>query len=226
MPMLRQMGVTAGTVANSESPDRDKLYATPEDLFALYGLTVTEAQVRFAQGLINSVCCRTSLWPELYEERLTVPSDRLQVVLSVTPVVQILTAQGRYAYGRRDRRALNMHQMDYIAALAVFGSPPRYTDITVDQIEYFPATGEVWLPTGFFLVPWSDVMLTYLAGFPVIPDRIKMAVAELINSVCARGVSDRIQYSIGRISRRYASESYITPQALQLLEPFIVKSLM
>lgn len=222
---LRQFGVTPGAVADTGQPTRDQLYASPDSLRALYGLEVTEGQVRAAQTLINTTCNRASLWPEIYEERLSLPSDRQQVVLAATPVIQVLHAAGRYSYGRRDRRSLNQVNFDYLAAIAVFGSPPRFTDIDVSTVELFPATGEVWLPTGFFLIGYTEVQIQYLAGFLQIPDRAMLALVEIINAMCSRGVSDRTHYQVGRVTSKYASDTFVTPQAQALLEPFTIRAL-
>jgi hypothetical protein len=221
---LKQYG-PPGTIANERQPAADELYATPAEMLDQYGMTVTEAEIRFAMSLIHSVTCRPSLWPEVYEERLEVPSDRQQVILAVTPVVRILSAAGRYSYGRRDRRALNQVNYDYLAALAVFGSPPRFTEIDVDQIELYEPTGECWLPTGAFLINYTQVAIKYLAGYNQIPARILAALAMIVNEVCTKGSSDRISYSVGRVSRRYATPSFITSDIYDLLSPYICRSL-
>lgn len=198
---------------------------TPDEVRQLWGMNVSEGQIRMGMNIIHSVVCRPSLWPEEYEERLEVPSDRNQVVLAATPVLKLLTAAGRYAYGRRDRRSLNQVNYDYLAAIAVFGSPPRFVEIDTNQIEFYGPTGEAWLPTGFFLINYTQVQIKYIAGFTQPPDRVKAALAEILNSMCAKGVSDRKSYSVGRRSQQFDTPHYVTQQAYSLLEPFIVRSL-
>jgi len=224
-PPTRQFGVSPGTVINADIPTEEQLYITPSELSQLYGITVTEGHVRFAQDLVNAHTNRTSLWPEQYEERIDVPSDRQVAQLNITPAIKIIEAAGRYSYGRRDRRAINQVNQDYMAAIAVFGSPPRFTAIDVDQIDLHPSTGEIWLPTGFFLVAYTQIQIKYLAGFQQIPSRVKSAMAEILNVMCQKGVSDRVQNSVGRTSRRYSSDSFMTPTARQLLQPLVVHSL-
>lgn len=224
-PPLRQFG-PAGAFTTGGTPDTtEKLYISPEKLLAMYGMTATEGQIRFAMTIVNTVTNRISIWPEEYEERKSIPSDRNQITLSVTPVLQILHCAGRYGYGRRDRRAMNQINSDYIAALAVFGSPPRFSAINVDEIDLYGATGEVWLPTGLFLINYSEVQIRYKAGFTQIPDRINAALAEIINTICQKGASDRNVFSVGRVHRTYLSSSFVTPMAYMFLEPYIVKSL-
>jgi len=120
---------------------------------------------------------------------------------------------------------MNQINSDYIAALAVFGSPPRFSHIDVEQIDFYPATGEVWLPTGLFLINYTEVQISYKAGFVNIPDRIKAALAEIINTICQKGASDRTIFSVGRVHRTYVSTSFVTPMAYMMLEPYIVRGL-
>jgi hypothetical protein len=216
---------TPGMVATDGTPSSDQLYATPTELAEQFGLTATEPEIRRAQVLINSFCNRRSLWPEEYEERLDVPSDQNRVILAGRPALKILEAAGRYSYGRRDRRVLNQTNMDYIAALAVFGSPPRFIFIDPNQIELNQASGEVFLPTGLFLCAYSEVQLKYISGFVDIPYRIKMALALIVNDICAKGSGDRTSYSVGRVSRTFATPSFITLDAQRILSPFVMRAL-
>jgi hypothetical protein len=201
----------------------EQMYATPDELFTLYGVTVTEAQVRMAQNLINVHCSRPTLWPHEYEAELSIPSDRNEVVLHYRPVIKLLDAAGRYGYGRRDRRQMNVINVDYLAVMAVTGNPPQFNAIDVAQIDVDPATGICWLPAGLFLVSYSQVRLKWLAGFVDMPARVKMAMMLLINSICAKGEGDRTQYSVGKVSRTFATASYFTQDIERALAPFVVE---
>lgn len=214
-----------GVFANTATPEEPQLYLSTDEIRQLYGMDVTEGQIRFAQSLMNATMNRPSLWIELYDERLEIPSDRQQVILQATPVVKLISAAGRYSYGRRDRRALNQVNFDYIAAIAVFGSPPRFTEIDVNQIEFYPPTGECWLPTGFFLINYTQIQIKYHAGFNQIPDRAKAALAEIINTICSKGSSDRYMFQVGKVHRRFRESGFVTPQAYDLLSPYILRSL-
>jgi hypothetical protein len=225
-PPLRQFG-SFGTI-NDEHADDSQLYITPEECQTKYGMSgVNVGQIRFAMNLINAVCNRTSLWVETYEERINLASDRLAGVLSHRPVIDILEAVGRYGYSRRDRRVQNQSNYDYIAALAVFGSPPGFTQIDVSQIECYDATGEFWLPTGFFLIGYTQVQIKYTAGFVELPARVKAALINVINNVCTRGASNRVQFGVGRTSQKFESgvRAYIDDVTLSMLEPYITRTL-
>lgn len=222
--LMGHVGVP-GDVGDSGEPSLEQLYITPELLQAQYGFCATEGQIRMAQGLIDTTCCRKSLHVAEYTERLNLLDDRNQAVLAVKPVVQLVRCQGRYGYGRRDRRQLNTINYDYIAALAVFGSPPSYVEIDINQIDVNALTGEMWLPTGFFLVSYSEIEVIYTAGYHNIPRRAIMALIEIINTMHSKGVSDRTQYSVGQVHRTFANEGFVSNTAKDLLTPFIVTSL-
>lgn len=222
--LLGHVGVP-GDVGDSGDPSLEQLYITPEQLQQSYGFCATEGQIRMAQSLVDTTCCRKSLLVAEYTERLNLLDDRNQAILAVKPVVQLMRCQGRYSYGRRDRRQINTINYDYVAALAVFGSPPSYVEIDINQIDVNALTGELWLPTGFFLVSYSEIEVIYHAGYANIPRRAIAALIEIINTMQAKGVSDRTKYDVGQVHRTFANEGFVTKTAMDLLTPFIVHSL-
>lgn len=214
-----------GVTSNERYPEGEaELYATPAELASTLGFSATEQQIRFAMSLLHGHCNRKTFWPAEYTEWHSLPNDRNECQLSITPIIQIIDAKGRYAYGRRDKRAQNQLNYDYISALAVLGNPPRFQHIDVNQISLYPVTGQIWLPTGLFLLGYNEVEVTFLAGFQDIPSRLKTALALIINNVCLKGSGDRTSYSIGRVSRTFASPSFIDADTKMLLEPFIVRT--
>lgn len=226
-PRLRQYG-PFGTINETEAED-ESLYITPEECQTKYGLTgVQPSNIRFAMSLINATCNRTSMWVETYEERLSLASDRMTGVLSNRPVVDILSASGRYGYTRRDRRMHSYWNYDYIAAIAVLGSPAGWVDIDINQIEFYDATGEFWLPTGALLQQYTQVQIKYRAGYTEIPARLKSALINVINNVCNRGASNRNQFGIGRSSQKFESgtRAYVDEATLSMLEPYITRTLV
>lgn len=224
---LRTFSVSDGVVAAETSPTTEELYATPHEMEALYGCPISEQQLRAIQSLINGHCNRASLWPtELESSPLHIPMDRQETRLAVTPVISVLEAAGRYGFGRRDRLGWNAVQHGYAAILAITAAAkPAWTPIDVNAIEYDPSTGIIYLPWSLYFAPFSYVKVRYIAGYITIPARVKMAIAELANSMSGRGMSDRVRYSVGRVSRQFAGDSFVTPQAQQLLAPFVVSEL-
>jgi hypothetical protein len=217
--------------ANAYLPDRP--YTTPDEMVNLYGIDgpPTVQQVRFAQGLCDDWMHR-SLWPSIFEkERYSVQPDRNLVLLSHRPVTRIFSVRandpvdasgvvGRYGYGRRDRRTLNQINANYLSVMAVLGSPPRFVPIRAEDIEFNPYTGECWLPSGFFLVNYSQVEFTYEAGFRVIPERVKRAVAVTLQFVRLKGFGPLMNWTVGRVSHATKDPDILPGEVKRMLEPY------
>lgn len=215
-----------GWIASERTPDTDQLYVSVRELHDKYCYDADEGEIRFACALINAHTNRPSLWPEIYEERIDLADDRNTCILAARPVLKILAAAGRYGGGRRDQRTMMHVNFDYLAALAVLGSAPRWTAIDVDLIELYPPTGEVWLPMSFYPIRFHQAQLRYLTGLPQIPDRVKAAVADIINTIRNKGVSDRNYYSVGKIQQTYSGTGFLSETSRMFLQPYVVTSLM
>lgn len=212
-----------------------RLYAEPGELGEFFGVSPAPQahEVLFAQQLLDDWMHR-SLWPTVYErERKNVPPDRNLVVLTYRPVIRIFQALpsaanaaqpvlGRYGYGRRDRRVLNQTSGNYLSVMAVMGNPPQFIPIDPAQIEFRPETGECWFPTGFFLVNYSQLEITYEAGYRVIPFGVKVALAETIAFVRIKGFGPLSSWSVGRVSQQ-TGEELMTPEVKRRLEPYRAK---
>jgi hypothetical protein len=226
---LRAFNVSDGSIAAERAPEElEDLYSTPTELGGLFGCTPTEEDCRFAMAMINAHCNRPSLWPtEVETGVINIPSDRQETRLPITPVIRILEAAGRYARGRRDRIGYNQIMYNYGATLlALQGAVPQWQVIDPTLISLEPATGVLYLPTGTFLFTYTQFKCRAVCGYIEIPFRVKAAMAEIINSVHAKGVSDRTRYGAGKVMRQYASDSFLTPQAKQFLQPFVVQELV
>ncbi len=224
---IRQMQVSDGVIGADVTPESpEAMYAPPQELESLYGCRPTESDVRFAMSLIHAHCNRASLWPcEYASNEIRLPSDRQETRLDITPVLRITDIVGRYGYARRDRQGYNAYQTSIQTYLLLSSGRPTWSQIDPATVEIDSATGILFIPASLYFQLWNVIKVKYIAGLISIPARVKAAMAEIINSVHSRGVSDRTSYAAGRISRRYASDSFITPQAKQLLEPFVVRSL-
>jgi len=114
------------------------------------------------------------------------------VSANVGTLSPIISASGRYGYGRRG--AQNVYpDMNYGANImqiaAFFGGPPTWTGIDVSMIDFDPRTGEIWLPAGLYLSQYSEVVITYNSGFDprAIPRAIKNATAMAVRNILAMG---------------------------------------
>ncbi len=224
---LRTFSVSDGVTGTDTTPETEALYLTPLEAESIFGCSLSEQQGRFIQATINAHCNRTTLWPcEIETGPLQIPGDRQETRVPVTPVIRILEAAGRYGMQRRDRQGWNSFAYGLSPILALNAAArPQWTPINVDAIELSPAEGIVFLPWSSLLLPFSWVRIRYIAGLIQIPHRVKAAVIEIANNMSAKGVSDRQRYAVGRVSRQFASASFVTPLAESMLAPFVMQSL-
>lgn len=213
-------------------------YVTPQQVASDFGVSPapTLAEVLFAQQLIDDWCHRPSLWPTVIErERHKLMTDRNLFSLAYGPIIRIFSAQtgnsaatapvvGRYGYGRHDRRAMNLSGGAFVASMAILGSPPTFVPIAPNAIDFHPDTRECWIPTGLFLINYTEVEVTYEAGYRVIPFSVKMALAETLAWVRVKGFGPLTSWSVGRVSHT-TGESLITPEVAARLEKYRVKTL-
>lgn len=221
--------------ATAEAYSAVRPYASADELHSVIGVSPkpAESEIIFAQQLMDDWMHR-SLWPSVVErERKHLPPDRNLFTLAIRPIIRIAAAGastpvdgqsvvGRYGYGRRDRRVLNQTSGNYLSVMAVLGSPPRFIPIDPAQIEFHPDTGECWIPTGFFLVNYSEVEVTYEAGYRVIPFSAKVALAETISWVRVKGFGPLTSFNIGRVSHS-TGEELLTGEVKRRLEPYRAK---
>lgn len=109
----------------------------------------------------------------------------------------ILGASGRYGYPRRGQQAIYPdlnYGMNILQVASYFGGPPQFTPIDVSAIDFDPATAEVWVPAGLYMSQYTEVVVTYNAGYaPIhipgvqsIPNAIKQACIGLVKNYLAR----------------------------------------
>src|SRR6266853_1778527 len=99
---LKSFQVNHGTLGDAAPEGVDDLYITPEEMNALWGCQVSEADIRAAMTLINATCARPSLFPcEFDSGPIELPYDRQETRLPITPVISITEAAGRFGLGRR-----------------------------------------------------------------------------------------------------------------------------
>jgi hypothetical protein len=118
------------------------------------------------------------------EER-ALPGKRSVARTMQQPMVSMVSALGRYGYGRRGDNMAGPSDINLLAMVQTFGGPPQWFPIDVANCGYSAGTGEVWIPAGGLMAYFSEVRMHYIAGFPAdsIPLPIKSAVATLVDDL-------------------------------------------
>lgn len=104
----------------------------------------------------------------------------------------MISASGRYGYGRRDQQ-MTYPDLNYGANIlqvaAFFGGPPTWTGIDPSAIEYYDDVGEIWVPAGLYISAYTEIIAVYNSGFNplAMPSNIKHACAALVKNFITRG---------------------------------------
>ena len=168
----------------------------------------------------------------LLEAGLTITEDRqLPQGRSIAQVsrpnlTSVLSALGRYGYGRRsDHYGLN-GEMNLLATLQTLGVQQVWQPIDVSGLSISSTTGEVWITPGLALAYFSEARLRYVAGFPAnaIPRAIKQATANVMANVAASDDNDaspiwKVMQAGGSKLERF-TDTYIDGDTLSLLSSY------
>ena len=178
------------------------------------GQSVTFANVQFAHAagaqLIDGM---------VISEQRTMPQGRPITQVSRTPIVAALSGVGRYGYQRRgDDGFGNMDTYNLLAVMSKFGGPPAWEPFTLQANSIDPQTGQLWIPAGVMLAYYTEVRVSYIAGwtYASLPYEIKQACANIINNQAALvgipGSIQKAQTGAGSLTR-FAGAGGVQPSA-------------
>lgn len=121
-------------------------------------------------------------------EQRQLPARRNIMPLMRGPVVRLMSALGRYSYGRRSDQMFGA-QTDYalLSMAQQMGAVPTWNTIDINQAGVNALSGEVFLPMGMLLAPYSEGKIRYIAGYPATqaPAAIKSATAAIVQQIQA-----------------------------------------
>jgi hypothetical protein len=140
----------------------------------------------------------------------------------------IVAASGRYGYSRQDMSIAYPDLFAFINPLnlvTMFGGPAPWVSIDITNTDYDPRTGEVWVPAGLQLQKYSEILITYNAGFDPtnMPPVVKYVCASMVKNLLAKGAgtTGMTSMSLGRSAMSYAMQpGIIDPMLDQMLAPF------
>lgn len=119
-------------------------------------------------------------------------SDGSYGFLKKPPIISIDAATGRYlpVSNSERRNALARYaanqQSYFMTEISTLGGVPKDVVIDPATIDMNPRTGRIWIPTSLYMTRYSEVTVTYTAGYATIPDQVKNAIAKLIPSLQIR----------------------------------------
>lgn len=199
------------------------LYLTTAE-FTAYGLrdSTDPALIAVASDLVDAFCQRTSVLQAQYTERNRLPEGVPITRATYTPlaVPQGQTAPFTSVRARHGMpRGLNAASLAEL--IAPFGGPPAWVDLDPAKVDYNAATGELWLPSGIFGVPYTEVELTYTAGYAQVPEAVKLACAQIIRNVESHPAANVRGAQLDRLQLEYFAGSLLDEDVRRLLGPFV-----
>ena len=155
------------------------------------------------------------------------PEGRPITNLAFTPVIRLISGQGRYGYGRRGEASRYMvDEFNLLASLSHFGGPPVWEFFPINTTGVDPLSGQVWVPAGVMLAYYSEVNIWYVAGWSYanLPDAIKWACGDL-TLILANNFSfgDIKSYQAGGTKIELFSSSIIDADTKYQLAPYRAK---
>ncbi|HKW16207.1 MAG TPA: hypothetical protein VJO35_01740 [Terriglobales bacterium] len=203
-------------------------YLDPTE-YQLYGVDTTAdpALVGAASSLIDAHCRRATLAIAQYEERVRMMPDRNTVHLTYLPLAPlapatsaIVSGRGRYTMPRRGEWPFSDLRLD---VAFMFGLPGTWSNIDASSIDIDPTTGELTLPLNLMGLWYSEVDLTYTAGYATIPDAVKYACAQIVRNAQA---TPAVNVKTGRMDKfrmDYFAPDLLDATVRALLAPFVAQ---
>ncbi len=203
------------------------LYITTAD-FAALGLedSTDPALIRVASDLVDAFCQRESLAVTQYSERTRLPQGIPITRATYTPLAvpsgqssPFVTVRARHGVPRGPN-AGTLAEM-----VAPFGGPPPWETLDAAKIDYNARTGEMWLPSGIFGIPYTEVEMTYHAGFTEPPEAVKLACAQIIRNIESHPAAPVRNAQLDRLQLEYFAGSLVDEDVRRLLAPFVAMKL-
>lgn len=159
------------------------------------------------------------------EEEKPLPGQRSVTRLSEWPIANILSAVGRYGYGRRsDQKVGYSNDVNLLSTMSAFGGPPTWNPFSIPASSLNPTTGDFWVPAGLLLAYYTDIKARYVGGWPEngLPPEIKIATATLVERIRDAPFGPTVRrFNTGKISIERFADSLIDPDTKTMLRPFM-----
>jgi len=203
-------------------------YLNPSE-YQLYGIDASTdlALVGAGSSLIDAHCRRTTLAVARYEERIRMMPDRNTIHLTYLPLTPlapasspIVSGRGRYTIPRRGEWPFSDLRLD---VALMFGLPGTWSNIDPASLDFDPATGELSLPLNLMGLWYSEVDLTYTAGYATIPDAVKYACAQIVRNAQATPAVNVKTGHMDRFRMEYFAPDLLDLTVRSLLAPFIAQ---
>ncbi len=197
-------------------------YLLPVEYVA-FGLCADTAEswVVSASALMDAHCRRPTLMHASYMERLGFGRGSQAVRLSYAPLVSVDVVRGRYARVRGAEANCGFAQVVETA----FGLPGAWVDVDVASVDVYLPLGEVRLRESVLASRFSEVEVTYTAGFAIVPDAVKVACAQIVHNAQAIPALNVKTNRMSGLEMNYFSDSLLDTGTRAMLRPYVAERL-
>ncbi len=197
--------------------------------YLAYGLDAATdpAWVTAASAMIDAHCRRATLGVNQYEERLKLPPELNTVRLSYLPLVAVAPAtspivslQARYGIPRRGEWPFTELSLEFAL---VFALPGSWTTVDPATVDIWADAGELTFPVNALGLFFNEVDVVYTAGLTTIPDKVKVACAQIVkNAQGAPGLNVKSS-KLDRMRMEYFQDKLVDEAVEKLLEPYVAR---
>lgn len=188
-----------------------------------HGLDASTAQawVTSASALIDAHCRRATLGISQYTERLRIASGTNTGRVSFLPLAAldpatspIVTLRARYGVSH------NLEDM-FTEVAQAFALPGAWVELDSSQVDYRAETGEITLAANALGLPYSEIEVTYTAGFAEIPEPVKSACAQIVRNAQATPALNVRSGTLDRMQLEYFSDSLLDATVREMLAAYV-----
>ena len=200
-------------------------YLLPSD-YEAYGLAAGTADelVTMASALIEAHCRRSSLMAASYTERVRLTAGAQTARLSYGPLLPGALTAVRVRFGQA-RRGEYEEQSFGLQVAAAFGLPGTWTTVDVSTVDLYAEGREVGFAANMLGLPYNEAEVTYTAGFVTVPDRVKVACAQVVKNAQATPALNVSRSKIDTMQMAYFAPTLIDDDVRALLKPFVAEKL-
>ena len=187
------------------------------------------AWVAAASSLIDAHCRRPTLAIAPYRERLRLADGRNYTVrLSYLPLAVVAPAtspvtalRGRYAVPRRGDE--NQELAEEVAL--TFALPGTWTALDPNSVDFDCDTGELSFPPHPLGLAFSELEVSYNAGFAAFPEPVKFACAQIVRNAQATPALNVRASQMDRVHMQYFADTLLDQTVRKLLAPYVAQKL-
>ncbi len=200
------------------------VYLSPNE-YEAHGLdaATADAWIAAASSLIDAHCRRATLGVADYTERRRLDRGRATVRLSFLPLAVVAPATTPFAAVRARYAAAG--EGDFADVAQAFALPGAWTALDPASLDYCAETGEVTLPANALGLAFTEVEVTYAAGFSDVPEAVKVACAQIVRNAQSTPALNVRAGSLDRMHLEYFADTLVDATVRKFLAPYVAQSL-